>query len=69
MKFRDIEKLLADQGFELLRKQGSHRQFQGFVDGVRRIVTLAYHSRNDDVLPKTLGSIIRQSGLPKRLFK
>lgn len=69
MKFRDVEKLLLDNGFQLIRQQGSHRHMQGFVDGQRRIVTLAFHSRNEDVLPKTLGSIIRQSGLPKRLFK
>ncbi len=69
LKFRDIEKLLSNNGFELIRQQGSHRHMQGFVDGQRRIVTLAYHSRNEDVLPKTLGSIIRLSGLPKRLFK
>ena len=69
MKYRDIEKILLEHGFELLRQQGSHRQLQGFVDGRRRIVTLAYHSRNDDVLPKTLASIIRQSSLPRRLFK
>ncbi len=69
MKYRDVEKLLLAHRFELIRQQGSHRHFQGFVDGKRCIVTLAYHSRNDDVLPKTLASIIRQSGLSKRLFK
>jgi predicted RNA binding protein YcfA (HicA-like mRNA interferase family) len=69
MKFRDVENRLLDHGFALIRQQGSHRHYQGYVDGRRRIVTLAYHSRNEDVLPKTLASIIRQSGLPKRLFR
>lgn len=69
LKYRDIEKLLGEHGFALLRQRGSHRQFQGFVNGQRRIVLLAYHSRNEDVLPKTLASIIRRSGLPSRLFR
>ena len=69
MKYRDVERLLLDNGFVPIRQHGSHRHLQGFVDGKRRIVTLAHHSRNEDVLPKTLASIIRQSGLPKRLFK
>ncbi|MCB1993237.1 MAG: type II toxin-antitoxin system HicA family toxin [Geminicoccaceae bacterium] len=41
MKYRDLEKLLTAHGFELIRQQGSHRHFQGFVDGKRCIVTLA----------------------------
>jgi len=41
MKYRDVEKLLTAHGFELIRQQGSHRHFQGFVDGKRCIVTLA----------------------------
>lgn len=69
MKYRDMERILVDNGFAQIRQQGSHRQLQGFVDGKRRIVTLTYHSRNDDIMPKTLASIIRQSGLPRRLFK
>jgi predicted RNA binding protein YcfA (HicA-like mRNA interferase family) len=69
MKYRDVERLLVNSGFELIRQQGSHRHFQGFIAGRRRIVTLAFHSRNDDVRPKTLASIVRQSGLPKRLFR
>lgn len=69
MKYRDIEKLLIDHGFGLIRQSSSHRQFEGFVDGKRRMVTLSYHSRNEDVLKKNFASIIRQSGLPKRLFR
>ena len=69
MKYRDVERLLMDTGFELIRQQGSHRQFLGLVDGKKRLVSLAYHSRNEDVRRGTLASIIRQSGLPKRLFR
>ena len=34
-----------------------------------QLVTIAYHSANDDIRPKTLSSMIRQSGLPKRVFR
>ena len=34
-----------------------------------RYVTIACHSHGDDVKPKTLASIIRQSGLPKKIFR
>jgi predicted RNA binding protein YcfA (HicA-like mRNA interferase family) len=33
------------------------------------MVTVAYHLASDDILPKTLASMIRQSGLPKRRFR
>jgi hypothetical protein len=32
-------------------------------------VTVAYHNINDAILPKTLATMIRQSGLPKKLFR
>jgi hypothetical protein len=32
-------------------------------------VTAAFHGINDDVLTGTLLSMIRQSGLPKKLFR
>lgn len=69
MKYRDIVRLLRDHGFELLRQDGSHRQYEGQVGGRRRLVTVAFHSANDDVAPKTLGSIIRQSSLPRAAFR
>lgn len=69
MKFRDIIRVLVDHGFELKRQSGSHRIYEGFAGGLRRVVTVAGHRESDDVLPKTLGSIIRQSGLPKDRFR
>ena len=33
------------------------------------MVTVAFHSINDDIHPETLASMIRQSGLPKSLFR
>lgn len=69
MKYRDVIRVLTNHGFRPVRQKGSHRQYEGLVDGRRHMVTIACHSENDDVLPNVLASIIRQSGLPKRLFR
>jgi len=54
----------------LAARRGSHRQYKRTAnEGETRLVTVAYHNINDDVLPGTLSSMIRQSGLPKRLFR
>ena len=60
-KVRDVLHLLRNDDWVLLRSKGSHRQFAHPVkDGV---VTVSYHSSNDDLHPKTAASILRQAGL------
>ena len=69
MKFRDFLRILEDHGFDLARQRGSHRTYKGQVKGQIRIVVVACHSERDDIKPGTLSSMIRQSGLPKTLFR
>lgn len=69
MKFRDVVSILLAYDFACIRQQGSHRLFQGWVGGKRRLVTVAPHSDGDEVKKGTLGSIIRQSGLPEKAFR
>lgn len=69
MKFRDFVSIISANGFTLDRIEGSHRAFVGVVDGKRRVVTVSYHRASDDIKKGTLASMIRQSGLPKRLFR
>ncbi len=69
MKIRDFLKILKAHGFEEKRVRGSHHSYEGFVDGKRRLVTVDYSSAGQDILPKNLASMKRQSGLPKRLFR
>jgi predicted RNA binding protein YcfA (HicA-like mRNA interferase family) len=69
MKFRDLIRILEDHGFELARQRGSHRTYKGQVSGELRVVVIAYHRESDDIRPGTLSSMIRQSGLPKKLFR
>ena len=68
MKVRDAIKCLERNGFRFDRQRGSHRQYEGFVAGRRRIVTVSGHD-NDDVISQTLAAMIRQSGLPKKVFR
>jgi predicted RNA binding protein YcfA (HicA-like mRNA interferase family) len=70
MKYRDFLKIIEGHGFRCIRGEGgSHRQYEGFVGGRRQMVTVAYHLLSDDIAPGTLASMIRQSGLPRRVFR
>lgn len=68
--YSEVLAILLAHGFEQQPTGAtSHQQYRGVVEGRVRIVTLAPHSRKADVAPGTLDSIIRQSGLPKKLFR
>lgn len=70
MTFRQFIRILIDHGFELDRQGStSHRVYKGVVDGKPRLVIVACHREGADIKPGTLGSMIRQSGLPKKLFR
>lgn len=67
--FREFIAIIESCHFKIDRQDGSHRQYIGVVSGQTRLVTVAYHNINDNILPDTLASMIRQSGLPKRIFR
>ena len=69
MKFRNFIRILLDHGFGLDRQSGSHRVYKGVVGGKTRIVVVAGHRESDDIRPGVLDSMIRQSGLNKKLFR
>lgn len=60
VKVRDLIKLLEDDGWELVRFRGSHRQFRHPTKS--GTVTVAGKA-SVDVPPGTLNSILKQSGL------
>ncbi len=60
-KVREMLRLLKDDGWVLLRSKGSHMQFAHPVK--RGLVTVSFHSGNDDLHPKTANSILRQADL------
>ncbi len=70
MKFRNFIRILLDHGFELDRQRGgSHRIYKGVVGGRTRIVVVACHRESDDIRLGVFDSMIRQSGLSKKLFR
>ena len=62
--FKDVEKFLKQHGFALHHVRGSHYYFRGMVRGQLRMTHVQYHG-SDSIHPKTLGSIIKQSGIPE----
>jgi predicted RNA binding protein YcfA (HicA-like mRNA interferase family) len=69
VKYRDFARVLDDFHFTCERTVGTHRQYVGYVDGVRRVVTVDFAQGGEDIMRHNLASMIRQSGLPKRLFR
>jgi predicted RNA binding protein YcfA (HicA-like mRNA interferase family) len=68
--FAEFIDIICANGFTLERTKGtSHRQYRGVVNGVVCKVTVACHRLTDEIKPGTLQSMIRQSGLPKSLFR
>lgn len=62
--------IILANGFELDRHRGgSHRQYKGIVNGKIHLVTIAAHDDRAIMPPGTTGSIIRQSGLSRKLFR
>ena len=70
MNFRQVRDILEANGISFKRNgKGSHRIYEGIHNGKIRLVILSYNHLGEDVKPGTLAGIIRQSGLPKRLFR
>ncbi len=65
-KPKEVAAILISNGFKLRRSKGSHQIFTN-MDNSKR-VTIPMHG-GKDLLPATLVSIIRQSGLSEKLFK
>lgn len=56
-------------GFTKVRNESSHAQWEGYVDGRRRIVTVKKLKRGTDKYGRTLlANMIRQSGFSKKKF-
>jgi len=60
MKVKEIIKIIEQDGWFMVRRKGSHRQFKHIdKDG---LVTIAGHL-NEDLAKGTLNSILKQAGL------
>lgn len=67
--YEDVLRIIEAHGFVLIRHDGTnHRRYRGIVENEVRFVDLSPHRWGDMIPTGTLQSIIRQSGLPKKLF-
>ncbi len=70
LTFGQFIDIITAHGFVLHRHGAtSHRRYRAEIDGKVYFVDVAGHRASDTILPKTLASMIRQSGLPKRVFE
>jgi predicted RNA binding protein YcfA (HicA-like mRNA interferase family) len=60
MKVREIIGMIEQNGWFMVRRRGSHRQFKHIKK--KGLVTIAGHL-NDDLAKGTLNCIIKQAGL------
>ncbi len=61
MKYREVVKVIEDDGWFEVRQRGSHRAYKHNTKS--GIVTIAYHRMSDEVPRGTLNSIFKQAGL------
>lgn len=68
--FGEFLDIIRAQGFILKSHDGtSHQRWRGVVDGKVRLCDVACHSLKDTPPLGMLQSMIRQTGLPKKLFR
>jgi predicted RNA binding protein YcfA (HicA-like mRNA interferase family) len=63
MKYREIIRMVTDDGWTQVRQRGSHRQYKHPTKP--GTVTIHGHP-GDDIDPKTLASILRQAQIERR---
>jgi predicted RNA binding protein YcfA (HicA-like mRNA interferase family) len=69
VKYRQFVAILERYGFKQVRHgASSHRQYEGTVDGERKMVTVGGRD-GEDIKPENLASMKRQSGLPRKVFR
>lgn len=71
MKYSRVLAIIEAHGFKLHRHDGSsHRRYRRVDEaGNAFYVDLTPHKWSDEVPRGTLGAIIRQSNLPRKLFR
>ena len=60
MKFRDLERILKEDGWEYIYTSGSHYFYKHPTKPGK--ISIPFHS-NKDINPKTANSILKQAGL------
>jgi len=60
MKVKEVIKMIEQDGWFMIRRRGSHRQYRH--NHKKGLVTVAGHL-NDDLAKGTLNSVLKQAGL------
>lgn len=63
--FKQVQSFLLAHGFILHHVRGSHHYFRGFHSGKLWSTHIQYHG-SKAIHPRTLASVIRQSGIPEK---
>ncbi len=64
-----VESILKKLDFHNKRQKASHAHWEGYTEGLRRIVTVDHlKSKKEKYGHKLLGKMIEQSGLSKKEF-
>lgn len=61
--YREVENLLKEHGFELVRKKGSHCMFT--KKGCRRPIVVPFHGSGSTISPGVLRTILKELELSK----
>jgi predicted RNA binding protein YcfA (HicA-like mRNA interferase family) len=69
--FEEFIEIIEARGFAPKKKRGggSHQRYRGVVDGQVCFVDVGAHRINEHIGRQLLSTMIRQSGLPTRLFE
>ena len=59
MTYKEIIKLIENDGWYLVRQKGSHRQYKHLIK--KGLVTISHHGITEKIAPKMLKSILKQS--------
>jgi len=65
--YKEVADFLKEHHFILNHIRGSHHFFVGSYKGVAHQVCVPFHGK-DSIKPRTLKSIMLQSGIPKELW-
>ncbi len=65
--YKEVKKFLENNSFILINTRGSHHYFSGNIDNLPRMVTVPFHG-SSAILPRTMNSIISQSGIKKDIW-
>ncbi len=66
--YAEVKAKLKEAGFIFTHSRGSHHYYRAFINKKLHMVTVPFHGNKKIIKPKTMQSIIRQSGLEKKFW-